>query len=247
MSQFQSSSSTYAHVSPTVAVRGFSHNYVLSFALLVLATAIFFFSTVTNSSASSESPLRTNYAKKQVGECFEFGRYPQGDKGEIEPIIWRVLHREADHLLVIAEQGLDCKPYHADLVSIDWSGCTLRRWLNDEFYDKAFGARERECVLKTSIVNNEGPNTEDCVFLLSVDEVKSLFANDVLRCANPTGYAVKNGVWTNDNGCCCWWLRSRGINGYYAAYVGMGGIVCVDGSDVNHDFRAVRPSLKLAL
>ena len=52
------------------------------------------------------------YANAQVGDRFRFGCYPQVPNGEVKPIVWRVLKRDSDGLLVIAEQGLDCKKYN---------------------------------------------------------------------------------------------------------------------------------------
>ncbi len=195
----------------------------------------------------SVDALRAVYADKHVGELFEFGRYPQGDDGDMKPITWRVLLREADYLLVIAEQCLDCKPYEKEH-RVTWANCTLRHWLNSEFYDKAFNEQERECILKTSVVNNAGPETEDRVFLLSVDELESLIANDIERCARPTDYAVKNDVYfDDDNGCCFWWLRSCGANGSRAAFVLADGRIDIFGYHVLSGINAVRPALKLAL
>ncbi len=201
------------------------------------------------------NPLHAIYADKQVGECFDFGRYPQGANGEVEPITWRVLQRNADRLLVIAEQGLDCKPYHKArglfarlfVFACAWTDCSLRLWLNSEFYDKAFNKQERKCILKTSVVNNAGSNTEDCIFLLSVDEAERLFADDAARRAKPTKYAVKNGVYTKGADCCFWWLRSRGNRADHAAGVSIAGGVYSLGVLVNSDGLAVRPALKLAL
>ena len=34
----------------------------------------------------SADSLRAAYANKQTGERFEFGRYPQGENGEVKPI-----------------------------------------------------------------------------------------------------------------------------------------------------------------
>ncbi len=271
--QVPGTASPSVHVSPLGTSRSVIHYYMLSFALLVLAAAIFLTKgpglggsspepavtpvasqsvasspELTGASASAQSVVSSeSYADKQVGELFDFGRYPQGANGEIEPITWRVLQREADHLLVIAEKGLDCKPYNEECCEITWSDCTLRRWLNSEFYDKAFNAHERECILKTSVANNAGPNTEDNIFLLSVDEAESLFANDDERRAKTTEHAVKNGVYTRDDSdCCCWWLRSRGD------YASGAACVCNDGSifgggDVNDGLDAVRPAFKIAL
>ncbi len=204
----------------------------------------------------SSPSLRNIYANKRVGECFDFGRYPQGANGEVKPITWQVLQCNADHMLVVAEQGLDCKPYNkpyneassvfAMLFGCTWANCTLRRWLNSEFYDKAFNEQERKCILQTSIVNNAGPKTEDRIFLLSVDEARILLSNDNARRTKPTGYASKNGAYTN-NSYCWWWLRSRGSLGDGAAYVGTDGGVWGLGDDVDIGRNAVRPALKLAL
>ncbi|MBQ7529510.1 hypothetical protein IJT10_06370 [bacterium] len=107
--------------------------------------------------------LRAVYEDKQVGDRFEFGRYPQGGNGEEKPITWRVLRRDSDGLLVIAEMGLDAKPYHKRDCSITWSDCSLRRWLNDKFYKKAFNDQEQSLIKKTKLANNAGPSTEDNV------------------------------------------------------------------------------------
>ncbi len=204
--------------------------------------------TVAQSADSTVPSLRTIYAHKQVGGYFEFGRYPQGVNGEIEPITWQVLQREKDHLLIIAKHGLECQPYNIEFVSIDWENCTLRRWLNSEFYNTAFNEQECECILKTSIVNNAGPQTEDRIFLLSIDEAKSLFANGIVRRAKPTDYAVKNKTYyAYDNGCCWWWLRSRGNGVDNAAYVRPDGYIYSCGCRVYQDVIAVRPAFKIAL
>ncbi len=198
---------------------------------------------------SSLTMLRDEYVDKQVGECFEFGRYPQGANGEIAPITWRVLEREADYLLVIAVRGWErkwYKGYYERGCDVIWAYSNIRRWLNSPFMSVAFNEQERKCILKTSIVNNEGPNTEDFIFLLSVDEAKSLFAKYTLRRAKPTRFAFDNDAHT-DNGYCCWWLRSRGSYGNYAACVETDGSVYDRGNCVNDDYRAVRPALKLAL
>ncbi len=195
----------------------------------------------------SVDALRTIYADKLVGERFEFGRYPQGANGEIMPITWRVLRREKDHLLVIAEQCLDFKSYHTEQCPIVWADCALRRWLNSEFYDQAFNEQERGCFLQTCIVNDTGPNTDDCIFLLSVDEAESSFANDIERRAKLTGYAAEKGVFNDGDGDCFWWLRSRGYYEDHAALVYTNGAVHASGLAVVRGIFAVRPAFRIAL
>ncbi len=234
-----SSPSAPPPVAKSVAKSRAYRKYVLFFAVLFLVASIFYFS-------SSVLWLHTIYAGKQVGECFKFGRYPQGPNGEIKPITWRVLQREKDYLLVVSEKGLECRAYNTDIVTMDWASCTLRSWLNSEFYDKAFNEQERKCILRTRIANNAGPNTEDYIFLLSVDEARILFANNRSRRAELTEFAAKNGAYVYD-GCCVWWLRTRGFHDYDTAYVRISGIIGSDGHGIDDVFNAVRPALKLAL
>ncbi len=201
----------------------------------------------------SAPSLRAVYADKRVGDRFEFGRYPQGADGEVKSVTWRVLQREKDYLLVIAELGLDCKPYNEDYCNITWADCSLRRWLNADFYNRAFSEQERALILPTRIANNAGPATEDRVFLLSVEEAERLFADDNDRMLVPTVYAIKNGVYTNDEymidgiGCCWWWLRSRGWSVNSAAVVSIGRGVYDYGDSVHNVRDAVRPAFKIAL
>ena len=183
-----------------------------------------------------------------MGDRFEFGRYPQGAGGKVKSVTWRVLQREKDYLLVIAEKGLDCKPYDEKFTRITWADCSLRRWLNADFYNRAFNEQERALILPVRIAGDAGPATEDRVFLLSVEEAERLFADDNDRMAVPTAYAVQNGACTDDEyGCCWWWLRSRGCYDYRAAHVDYDGGVGDDGNYVDNVCSAVRPALKLAL
>ena len=221
----------------------------------------------TSATTVEEAPASTPtqaiaavYASAQVGERFKFGCYPQGANGEVEPIVWRVLRRDSDGLLVIAEQGLDCKKYNEERAYITWADCTLRRWLNDEFFKEAFSSEEQSFIKTVNISNNAGPSTDDRIFLLSMDEARNLFANDRDRATKPTVYATKNGVYASGNderwkGNTWWWLRSRGDDGgYFAACVSIDGYVnssggyvyvnCVPDSDGDV---SVRPVCLLAI
>lgn len=193
-----------------------------------------------------DSPLYAAYADEQAGGLFEFGRWPQGLKGEVLPITWRVLRRDADSLLAVAEKGLECKPFHENYCRVSWMDCSLRRWLNDDFYTFAFEEEERSLILPSRICNNACPATEDSVFLLSVDEAESLFADDNDRRAEAADFAVANGVNAHE-GRCFWWLRSRGSYDINTADVDDSGIVNSGGSNVNYRGSAVRPALRLVL
>ena len=157
-------------------------------------------------------------------------------------IEWRELYvdKTQNRVLVIARDCVAMMPYHETLEFITWEDCTLRHWLNGEFYNNIL---PEEIKLRAIEVENRNPDsrwgipggntTPDRVFLLSVGEAKKYFADDSDRTAT---YQDKRARW---------WLRSPGRNAYNAAVVD-GGVVYEVGGDVDRS-RGVRPALWLNL
>ena len=132
--------------------------------------------TTTTSETTEAQPVF-----ERNGEYVVFGRYEQdGDTSNgPEPIEWVVLAEEDGRMLLISRYILDGVPYHTEYKDVTWETCSLRAWLNDDFYNSAFDAEEQSHILSTVISNpdNEyisvpgGNDTEDKLFLLSVDEL----------------------------------------------------------------------------
>ena len=168
-----------------------------------------------------------------------FGSYRQDGK-ETTSMEWLVLAEKDNKKLLVSKYALDCKPYNTERQGTTWEKCTLRKWLNNEFYNTAFSAEEQEKIQTTSVPATKNPNyatkpgngTQDKVFLLSINEVNKYFAwgNERVCC-------------TGDGKACWWWLRSPGCNNDYAAGVLRDGAVSCYGYDVNDGGRAVRPAM----
>jgi len=184
----------------------------------------------------TNTPMVTLAPIMKPVEIISFGNYQD------EPITWRVLAVEDGKTLVISEKILDAKLFHTERTAI-WATCSLRVWLNEDFYQSAFTPEERSNIA-------EIPIEKDKVFLLSVDEALKYFENDEDRFAVTTTYAEKKDLKVSSAGNCAWWLRSNGITGgisdrWTAAYVGIEGIVSVYGINVNYNESGVRPALWL--
>lgn len=150
------------------------------------------------------------FVQAEAGDSVIFGAYEQdgfmsNGKEETE---WTVLAREDNKILVISKYCLDCRYYHRDSTSVAWEDCSLRKWLNDIFYDHAFSDDEQEKVIETSVSDpdHEGPGTIDKVFLLSREEADEyLDADEAVRA---TQYVVGKDVKMDKEGKILWWLRS---------------------------------------
>lgn len=193
---------------------------------------------------------RLNAENLKVGDITSFGTYNN------EPVSWKVLDRKGDRVLLISEYGLDQKTYNSENESVTWEHCTLRTWLNDDFYNSAFSGGEKRMIELTSVSADKHPEyntspgnaTEDKLFLLSIKDANKYFKTNKARMCKPTDYAVSNGAYVNDNnGNCMWWLRSPGYSQGFVAIVDDDGDVYEYGSLVYRNDLAVRPALWINL
>ena len=171
----------------------------------------------------------------ESGEYIVFGKYEQdGDTSNgKEDIEWKVLERQKDRLLLISRYGLDCKKYNEERTDVTWEECTLRQWLNDDFYHSAFTSAEQEQVLLTTVTADENPyydqeqgnNTEDKVFALSMLEADKYFGNDEKRGCIPTQYAKDQGAFEAKNRNGYWLLRTKGNSSDTTGVVDVAGTI----------------------
>ena len=221
---------------------------------------------------------RTDDRGVTTWDCIYFGNYWQNDTngdGTVnkedakQPIKWRVLSVNGDYVLLLADKNLDYQPYddydtYRDVIT--WEICTLRQWLNNDFYQNAFDSAEQRAILTTILTNEDnsffgtdgGADTSDKVYLLSLNDMwNSVYGfgtedtGSETREAENTAYikSIKN---TGDTS---WWLRSPGGMTYYASFVTKNGDVSYNGAAVGtlhlagtaESKNAVRPVLRMNL
>ena len=205
-----------------------------------------------------------------VWDCVEFGKYWQELTAEKQPIKWRVLSVEGDDAFLLADEGLDNKPYHGEITDTSWEKCDLRAWMNDTFMKDAFTEEEQKAIKITTVSNSNkdnpdvdidsdgGADTQDRIYLLSAAEVANTaygfdnrFYMSRTREAKATAYAYDQGAfasWIEEidkNG--KWWLRSPGFDTNDAAYVSEYGDGTYYGTNVTEDSFMVRPVIHLDL
>lgn len=109
---------------------------------------------------------------------------------------WRILDVDADlgRVLMITEVCIGDRPWGHGT----WSECSLRKWLNEEFYSSL--PEEARIRVATATVRDidADKNVEDRIFILSVDEVHEYFTDErARRCSiagekNPTKWWMRN-------------------------------------------------------
>ena len=196
-------------------------------------------------------PVSSIPSALQAGDILSFGSYEQDEILGADPIEWLVLTVENGRALLLSRYALETKPYLDTWKDTSWEDSALRIWLNSTFFNNAFTSAEKASIMT---VRNSNPNdpdhgtgggndTDDNVFLLSIDEVKKYLPNDVSRQCMPTYHAIQNGGWTNDSGYSIWWLRSPGKGSKDAADVFDDGAVNTFGSNGFYDIVTVRPAV----
>ena len=151
-----------------------------------------------------------------------------------EPLEWRVL--DPDDGYVMCNNVIDSQPYQNCIYkdwytyynnssftnySTDWETSSLRTWLNNDFYNVAFSAKEREQINLTRLDNQsvfmnkyDSNPTLDKIFLLSYHDAKNelygfnsdIHAPDLKRQLKSTDYSFCQGRMSIKD--YDWWLRS---------------------------------------
>jgi len=95
------------------------------------------------------------------GDFLYLGSYEQDNNLEngAEPILWKVLYREGDKLYCRSAFVLEALPWNENgIVDTEnpfrWDVSTLRKWLNEDFYEAAFSNEEKARIALSHLKNN---------------------------------------------------------------------------------------------
>ncbi len=151
-------------------------------------------------------------------EAAAAGSEYQTDK-EATPIEWMILEYSADgkSALVLSRFILTHANYNDGIKSVTWETCTSRKWLNDEFFNKAFTDAEKEMIKLTTVHTDDnqetgakgGNDTEDKLFFLSAEEANKYFPDCSWKGNMKNAATDINGEIAN------WYLRTPGENNEY--------------------------------
>ncbi len=156
-----------------------------------------------------------NLAEPAVGKACLFGKYMQTAAGDdMTDLEWQILKLGDDgSFMMITKKIIDVVPYYPDNdTEATWAQSTMRSWLNgfgasenlagadyssDNFIQKAFSPTEKAHIQQVTNTNPKGPmgvsggvDTNDRVFLLSVEEVEHFFPSFEAKEAIPTEYTM---------------------------------------------------------
>jgi hypothetical protein len=191
-----------------------------------------------------------------------------------QPLEWLVLEvRDGGQALLLTKDVIGQRAYNVRDEKITWENCTLRQWLNQDFYN-TFTDAQKNSIAETAVINEDnskygtpgGNDTRDKVFLLSIDEAERYFSDDSARTAklNLTRAQMEDAARRMDensdyydltydralelntqyNGeAVWWWLRSPGSDANRAAIVLVDGYVGDLGGVVITGNGGVRPAL----
>lgn len=212
-----------------------------------------------DSKSQASTLLKEHPEVAQVGDIITFGNYEQDNKtaNGKEEIEWKVLEKDENgKMFLISRYALDCRHYHSSVEQATWETSDIRSWLNNDFYKTAFDNTERAKIKTTTLENRDnadyntdgGNDTNDKVFLLSIDEAKAYLPSTVERVCIATKYAESQGSQLEGlTRSCRWWLRSPGSTLYNASFVKIDGFILQLGTPVSVEKRSVRPAMWVEL
>ena len=192
---------------------------------------------------------QTIHSEKQENKPVTMGNYYYGEDKSKKPIEWIVLEDDGVRQLLLSKYVIDNTPYHSNGKILSWKDCSLRKWLNTIFIEKAFTEAEQNTLLETERAKTQNifydteddPGCSDKVFLLSVEEVKHYLGSKERIGCHPTPYAEEKGVFTQHF--CLWWIRTPGDSFGMQAYIHAGGGITYDGCYQQRGQVGLRPAV----
>lgn len=177
----------------------------------------------------------------KVGDNIVFDRYE-----------WRVLDIQNNAALLITEDIIEKRPYHNSYEDITWADCTLRKYLNGEFYETFHEVNQSRIISVTNknldnpwFGTNGGAQTQDRIFLLDIEDVVCRYFGDSSEKLHNRGKNENYWFHKKDENnskriaafmgyAYWWWLRSPGRIPRVAAYIhgDPGGCVGINGNSV---------------
>lgn len=134
------------------------------------------------------------------------------------PIEWVILKEEPYGYLVICKDSIGA--YRFDGQSNEWASSELCKFLNTDFYNKAFDKEEKKCIVNVRLSDDD--NVKNNVFILTQKEVQDLLLKDGPDEYEDSHYSGNyyncsgNGYYgrCNDMYKCrdCVWTRTKGVS-----------------------------------
>ena len=187
--------------------------------------------------------------KRKDFEIMTFGKYEQDNDIEngSEDIEWIIIDENETTYKLLSRYVLDKKLFHdcADLkMEVTWEESSLRKFLNEDFINIAFGDDEKKRIVEVFNINENDTRygiamdnaTIDKCYLLNYVESNRYLPIPEYRICKATDYAKSSGVYTDKTGRCNYYLRSisnlnwnvAGIN-LYGEYVSLNNTSGADG------------------
>ncbi len=183
-----------------------------------------------------------------------FGSYEQDNNygNGTEPVEWLVLEEDwaNNRALLLSRYVLDMQRYNKSYSKVNWKKCTIRSWLNDNFYNDCFSRAEKDAILNSRLYSpygNDVVETNDTVFLLSIDEAYNYLESSDLFIGKPTKYAIAQDIALSDRNTSYWWLRGSSGRLNDADRVDQNGNVQTYGGNTNAYGVGIRPAIWVSL
>ena len=140
-----------------------------------------------------------------------------------EPIKWNILSEDDDKIIVVANLLLDSQEFYPSYQTgtfehnggtgyvNDYELSSIRKWLNDNFYNTAFNEYQKLFITNTTLKDSN--SISDKIFLMSGSEANQYFSSQESRTAVGTDYAKIQGLYVSTDtdylGNSYWRLRTK--------------------------------------
>ena len=217
--------------------------------------------------ALTDEILSAEYDEDGIAKIKDISYYKDESTGTaryfvMNDIKWDIINEDDESYLLMSHNAIDAVQYNDEYTAIDWDNCSLRKWLNEDFYGIAFNKEQKPMLREINVTSTKNPdyglytgnNVTDYVTILSAEEVSEgangfegdRKAEEADRTCKTTDFGMARGVHPDSNGICKWWLRTCGVDTSSAIFVNTNGVLACDGYYVIGTDIGVRPVISVS-
>ena len=171
---------------------------IFSILYIVITAGVLIYSFWPEKNKKNTNPFLQDL---KAGDVITFGHYEQDNrlKNGPEGLEWIVLESnfEADSIILLSKYCIDALPLNNGDGEYFWADCSLRKWLNEDFYNAAFDEEEKKWIDSVRMENLDEPYFKTPAGRNTTDRVILLGERDILKYYPDTASALSS-FWENE-------------------------------------------------
>lgn len=186
---------------------------------------------------AKELAAKYKFAVVGIGQTIAFGKYEQDNNttNGAEDLVWYVLYKEQDKVLLLSKYLVEKMAFdetlklpNTETKPFTYENSTIRKFVNETFYNAAFSEAEKKAIIPLTIAENDAQGveiakSENKVFIPTYEMIEKYVTKSTMKTAETTKHVNPNATYSTRK--MTWWTSSINQTGTESVVISNSGVV----------------------